>query len=312
MNAGAQSVSGSFTAATLDAENPWPGLLPFYEDDRAFFRGREREAAELHRRVRRKRLTVLFGKSGLGKTSLLHAGLFPRLRTDDEQPLLPVYVRLDLSGRRLDLAAQIKAAVAAAAAEAEFEAPELSRDDTLWECFHRQDADFWNARNRPVLPLLVCDQFEEIITLGRGDAIHARATDVFLTELEDLVVGEPPAALKAWLDEHPQEVDGFDFESHPYKVLLSLRENYLPELEELRPRMGAIGSNRFRLRHMSGEAALEVVKQAPQLIDAEVAERVVRFVAAKPDPDTPLADLEVEPALLSVVCRELNRRSTLR
>jgi len=76
---------------SLDAENPWPGLMPFTEATRAFFHGRDTEAAELLRRVRRERLTILFGQSGLGKTSLLCAGLFPRLRAAD---FLPVYIRL--------------------------------------------------------------------------------------------------------------------------------------------------------------------------------------------------------------------------
>ena len=43
------------------------------------------------RRVIEAPVAVLFGKSGLGKTSLLKAGLFPRMR---ERNLLPVYVRL--------------------------------------------------------------------------------------------------------------------------------------------------------------------------------------------------------------------------
>ena len=58
---------------------------------------------------------------------------------------------------------------------------------------------------------------------------------------------------------------------------------------------------------MNGEAALQVVSQAPHLIDSDVAEKVVRFVAADRRA-RPLADLEVEPALLSVVCRELNNK----
>jgi hypothetical protein len=41
--------------------------------------------------------------------------------------------------------------------------------------------------------------------------------------------------------------------------------------------MPAVGFNRLRLQHMNGAAALLVVNQAPQLIDAAVAERVVRF-----------------------------------
>jgi hypothetical protein len=46
---------------SLDADNPWPGLMPFTEATQAFFHGRNAEAAELLRRVRRERLTILFG-----------------------------------------------------------------------------------------------------------------------------------------------------------------------------------------------------------------------------------------------------------
>src|SRR5574338_1413829 len=76
----------------LDPENPWLGLSSYTEETRAYFHGRDEEAAELARRVQRKLLTVLFGQSGLGKTSLLRAGLVPRLRGAD---FCPVYVRVD-------------------------------------------------------------------------------------------------------------------------------------------------------------------------------------------------------------------------
>ncbi len=60
----------------------------------AFFYGRREEAAELLRLVRLASLTVVYGKSGLGKTSLLQAGLFPLLRAAH---YLPVHLRLDFS-----------------------------------------------------------------------------------------------------------------------------------------------------------------------------------------------------------------------
>ena len=78
----------------LDPENPWLGLSSYTEETRAYFHGRDEEAAELARRVQRKLLTVLFGQSGLGKTSLLRAGLVPRLRGET---FCPVYVRVDYS-----------------------------------------------------------------------------------------------------------------------------------------------------------------------------------------------------------------------
>ena len=75
----------------LDLDNPWPGLAPFDEADSAFFHGRQVEAAELLSLIQLEGLTVLFGRSGLGKTSPLKAGVFPALRADN---CLPVYLRL--------------------------------------------------------------------------------------------------------------------------------------------------------------------------------------------------------------------------
>src|SRR5580698_6426330 len=93
----------------LDRENPWPGLMPFDEAAHEFFHGRDDAVAELARRVRRDLLTVLFGKSGLGKTSLLNAGLFPHLRAGD---FLPVYLRLDFANPDRPPLQQIAAALA--------------------------------------------------------------------------------------------------------------------------------------------------------------------------------------------------------
>ena len=81
--------------AKLDPGNPWPGLGAYGEDSTDFFKGREEETAELLRLIRLTPLTVLYSKSGLGKTFLLEAGLFPLLRAGH---FLPVYLRLDFSG----------------------------------------------------------------------------------------------------------------------------------------------------------------------------------------------------------------------
>lgn len=293
-----------FRLRSLDEENPWPGLAPFDTADRRFFKGREREADLLHRMVQREIVTVLFGKSGLGKSSLLQAGLFPLL--DDES--LPVYVRFDFSTARPRLGAQVKEAIAGSAADAGVEAPESVDAESLWEYLHRRDNDFWSRRNRLVVPLLVFDQFEELFTLGRRGPTRAEATETFISELADLVEGAPPRELLERVEREPREAERFDFELHDYKVILTLREDFLPDLEELRPRMVSIGRNRFRLRHMKGDSALRVVRQVPELISEEVAARVVRFVAAAGDPSEQMSALAVEPALLSLFLRELNER----
>ena len=292
---------------TVDARNPWPGLASFREADHEFFHGRKAESEALLRLLRRSRLTVLFGLSGLGKTSLLRAAVFPGIRGDE---VLPVLIRLDYSADSPPLADQVRHAVAEAAAEAGVDGAQSLDGATLWETFHRRDVELWSERHRLMVPLLVFDQFEEIFTLGRRDAATRAASEAFLEELADLIEARPPETLKARLEADPRIGRELNFGRHPYKVMLSLREDFLPQLEELRERIGSLAHNRFRLRPMDGEAALSVVIQNPELIEPEVAERVVRFVAAADpgDTDAPLEQLRVEPALLSVVCRELNNR----
>lgn len=294
----------SVDTGAIDAENPWPGLASFREADRELFFGRERETEELFRFVLRERLTILFGLSGLGKTSLLQAGLFPRLRDEN---VLPVLIRLEHSAGSPTCTEQVHAAISRAAAAAGAEIPALRPGEAIWEYLHRQGNDFWSARNRPLVPLLVFDQFEEIFTLGSGRAETAELIET----LTSLAEGHPPATVKARLDENPAEAREFSFSRHPYKLLLSLREDFLPDLESLRDRIRAIGNNRLRVLRMNGENALRVVTLPGRgLIDAGVAEQVVRFVAGeeRTEEPAPLADLEIEPALLSIVCRELNNK----
>lgn len=291
-------------SATVNADNPWPGLLAFREADQAYFEGRRTETEDLFRLVMRERVSVFFGLSGLGKSSLLQAGLFPLLRSAN---VLPVYVRLDFSSKQPDLVSQVKSAIATQAALADIDAPAADPTETLWEYFHRQDSDFWNRRNRPVTPLIAFDQFEEIFTVGSLDGQRTQASETLLRQLSDLAEGRTPALLKASLDDHPENAGRFSFTRHPYKMLFSIREDYLPDLEALRERMPSVALNRMRLQRMNGSAAMRVVAQAKHLIDLPIAEKVVRFVAAGP-PGVPLETLEVEPALLSVVCRELNNK----
>jgi signal transduction histidine kinase len=63
---------------------PYPGLQPFSEQagDTGLFLGREQEIAQLRQFVKRQPLVIVTGPSGVGKTSLISAGLIPALRTE--------------------------------------------------------------------------------------------------------------------------------------------------------------------------------------------------------------------------------------
>ncbi len=66
---------------------PYRGLLPFREEDREFYFGREPDVAALVKLVREDRHAVVpvIGSSGSGKSSLVYAGLIPELRNPAHQ-----------------------------------------------------------------------------------------------------------------------------------------------------------------------------------------------------------------------------------
>jgi DNA-binding SARP family transcriptional activator/WD40 repeat protein/tRNA A-37 threonylcarbamoyl transferase component Bud32 len=77
------SVHPDAAASPVHQGNPYLGLQPFTEADADVFFGRDRVLDELASMVDLHGLVVVTGASGVGKTSLLHAGLVPRLRASD-------------------------------------------------------------------------------------------------------------------------------------------------------------------------------------------------------------------------------------
>jgi hypothetical protein len=62
--------------------SPFPGLRPFAEQDAPIFFGRGRETDALVKQVAASRFVAVMGASGSGKSSLVGAGLIPRLRAN--------------------------------------------------------------------------------------------------------------------------------------------------------------------------------------------------------------------------------------
>jgi tetratricopeptide (TPR) repeat protein len=299
---GSAGTTEALASPAVDQGNPWLGLASFTEETRAFFYGRDDEVAELARRVQRKLLTILFGQSGLGKTSILRAGLVPRLR---DQGYCPVYVRIDYDRHTPEPAEQIKQAIRrAASGSGEWTQAGVATDrESLWEFLHHRGDVLRDSSGTTLIPLLIFDQFEEIFTLAQSDDFGRARAARFIEELADLVENRPPKALEKQLDVDDSAAERFDFARSDYRVLIALREDYLAPLESLKKSMPGISQNRLRLAPMTGTQALSaVVQPGGRLVTEEVAAAIVRFVAGGAE----LANAEVEPSLLSLICRELN------
>src|SRR5882757_1354381 len=253
MNAQPQSAPAPDPAAnTVNERNPWLGLASFTEETRAYFYGRDEEVAELARRVQRKLLTVLFGQSGLGKTSILRAGLAPRLRA---QGYCPIYVRIDYGRDSPEPADQIKQAISRTARRSGewTQAGVAVEGESLWEFLHHRDDVLRDESGKTLIPLLIFDQFEEIFTLAQSDDFGRARAMTFIADLADLVENRPPHAVEVKLEADDEMAERFDFARSDYRVLIALREDYLAPLEGLKNVMPSITQNRLRLAPMTGK-----------------------------------------------------------
>ncbi len=75
----------------MEEQYRYPGPRSFTENDRELFFGRNKEIRKLTELMVIEKLAVLFGKSGYGKTSLLQAGVIPRLEEKEVHQVHPAH-----------------------------------------------------------------------------------------------------------------------------------------------------------------------------------------------------------------------------
>ncbi|MGW2808532.1 nSTAND1 domain-containing NTPase, partial [Streptomyces sp. NPDC001450] len=90
----AAEVAAEPRAEDEDVEPPYRGLARFEPGDADLFFGRDELTDRLVDLTRSRRFTAVFGPSGSGKSSLLRAGLIPRLRTPEPTGSQPAALRV--------------------------------------------------------------------------------------------------------------------------------------------------------------------------------------------------------------------------
>ncbi len=209
---------------------PYVGLVPFDEKEAAFFFGRDREAEMIVANLTAARLTLLFAPSGVGKSSVLRAGVLPRLRllADDDideegvaQTTAAVAYVSDWSADPLEAAGEaIRAAVAHTTGGATACGPSRFRVDELRRLL--------NECGVAVL-YLILDQFEEYFFYHPADS----PTDSLTAELSEILSARD-------LDVH---------------VLISIREDALAGLDRFKGRVPHLFGNYLRIEHLDRAAA---------------------------------------------------------
>ncbi|HEX9923332.1 MAG TPA: hypothetical protein VGD99_11785, partial [Anaerolineae bacterium] len=206
-----QQVARTYTTPT----EPYKFLYAFDIEDANIFFGRDAAVDALYRTMLRDRLTILHAKSGAGKTSLLNAGLSPRLIGEGR---LPVYARA-----YDDPVLAIKRAIVPPSQAAW---PNSLAQLNLYDFLSSVCAHL----NRPAQELvIILDQFEEFFIFW-PEPDHRRP---FIDALADC----------------------YDDKALPVRFIIALRKDYYSDLADFQRRIPTMFNNEVRLAAMTrGEA----------------------------------------------------------
>ncbi len=257
-------------------KNPWLGLLS-YEDpiktkDKYVFCGRDNAISSLFAMIDNNLLVTLYGKTGIGKTSVLNAGVFPTLRSAG---YLPISIRLGKFGSTKDISfsnrivSAIEEEVKSISGTVDTIYPEYARlnnlkTDFLWKYFCT--SIFKNGEGKEIYPVIVLDQFEEIFIKYPKDA------ELLLMQINALI------------DDNRElpETKGYS-DTTNFRFVFSIREDDLFYLEDVidMNHLTDMKQNRYRLAPLSKQEASEVIMIGRECLkdgeEDEIANRIIRL-----------------------------------
>ena len=270
-------------------DNPFVGPRPLTSEDALY--GRDREVDRLLDQLVAERIVLLYSPSGAGKTSLIQAGLVPRLREDGFTvlPLPPARVGLEPppdtplpphNRYQLSVLLGLDRMLPAEQQRPAAELAEMSLKRYL-QCWPGQGDEGQDL-------VLLFDQFEELCALDSTD-LSAKAE--FMTRLGS-VLRDP----SLW-------------------ALVAMREEYVTMLDPYLARFPTRLSSTFRLDFLNQQAARMAIQQPVADLGQGVtfsdgaATRLVndlrRVRVDRPDGSTRVLGPWIEPVQLQVVCRQL-------
>lgn len=307
-------------------DNPWLGLESYQEFQIIY--GRDQEIEELSLCILNNTETVLYGKSGIGKSSIINAGIIPILRANG---YTPVVVRLDHSNlhsyiKQLSDIIQRKVSVSESTISKPIE------QQVLWEYFHTHR--FNKSTDGKSKLVIIFDQFEEIFTLQNDANAKAR----FFKELGDVINNVMPKGLmeesQPSTPKQPQSevvkkesVSGFAdmadlfsslaasvsdtsskyIEDNDIHFVFTLREDFLSEFEYHTAKIPSLRQHRYGLRPLNEEQAAEIImRPRPGLVDEGVARLIIETITNRTDfslGDEP--EIDVDAAVLSLFLNQI-------
>jgi hypothetical protein len=233
--------------ATERTASPYKGLANYTEQDAALFFGRDREREVIIANLKARRLTLLYGESGVGKSSLLRAGVMSDLNAEARENLAtiatPEHVPVIHSAWSDDPLAGLNATIRTAT-RAFTDAPEPPASQSLAEVIA------WAADVTDASLLIILDQFEEY----------------FLYHPAESGPGTLAHEFPALVNERGVQAN----------FIVSIREDALAKLDRFKRDIPRLFDSSLRIHHLDAEAAREAIERPVEHYNAllEPGERV--------------------------------------
>ncbi len=137
----------------------YPGGRPFTKEMSRLFHGRKEDLQKLHQLVSLEPLVVLYGRSGLGKSSLINAGLMPKLELNAKNKCIQFrFNAWTEKSQKSPLGATIEK-LSSEVVDTSITDKLLPRDQSLWRLI--KGSQVADPDNRLIL---IFDQFEELFS----------------------------------------------------------------------------------------------------------------------------------------------------
>ena len=234
---------------TSNKNNPWNELNPYSEGQPIY--GRNQIISKIVDTVYTNLQTILYGKSGIGKTSLLQAGCFPELR---KRHFFPIVIRPGIMENSYDYIATVIDIIHNAAEQEIAEIKPSLRSINVGNgiftgnrlCQYLYSTKFISNSEEIFIPVLIFDQFEEFLNNKRtySDAVK------FIKELYVL------------LDNTISVPAGY-LEYSNYRLVFAIREDYLYCLEDIveHYNLDELRYNRHRIPALTDKQAQSVIEK---------------------------------------------------
>jgi hypothetical protein len=304
------------------AKSRYPGPKPFSDDDKDLFFGRSEEKESLINLVRSNRLNILFGRSGNGKSSLIHAALIPYFEAEHYkiieirvQPVLASF-----AGKRALLDQVIKELEKYLTPGSLYFEEVLAKSEgtSLWQYFKTLQWDVSKEGYEGII--LIIDQFEELFNFNTEQYM------LFAEEFSEVVYNRTPFKFQEALNEKLKDKEGNFVEKNKYKIefvktdffssfLIGIRSDRLYLLDELGDMIPMIFNNRFRLDHLNPTKVDEAIK-LPASLDGDfispvftVADEVIQEIKDYLfDHNTALRQSYFETFQLQIICQFIENK----